>query len=318
LAFPEQDRLSEPVWVDLAPPPPRHRRLWLHVLLLALTLVTTTVVGGDHWLSFESDFGAVRPPLEWMSFILNGFWYSLTILAILGAHEAGHYLACRHYGIDATLPYFLPVPFPLTGTAGAFIKIRSPIVSKRVLFDVGVAGPLAGFAVTVPALIAGVLMSRAVPLPADFVGLELGEPWLFRASVWLFWGDVPDTMSLNLHPMAFAAWFGMLATALNLIPIGQFDGGHIVYAVFGRRASWITLGAIAAAVGLSVYSTSWIVWTAIAVFLLYKFGWRHPPTWDDHVPLDPARRWVAVVALLILLACFTAAPISPFELVGGR
>ena len=148
--------------------------------------------------------------------------------------------------------------------------------------------------------------------------MELGEPLLFQAVVRMVWGDVPAGLSLNLHPMAFAAWFGMLATALNLIPIGQFDGGHVAYAMFGRRASWITLGAVAAAIGLSVYSSSWIVWTVIAVFLLYKFGWRHPPTWDEDFPLDPTRRWVALVALLIFIACFTAAPISPFELVGAR
>jgi membrane-associated protease RseP (regulator of RpoE activity) len=309
---------QEPVLIDVAPPQPKPPRYWLHGLLFFLTLLTTTVVGGEHWLSFETNFQPQLPTFTWMSFVLNGLWYSLTILAILGAHEAGHYLACRYYGIDATLPYFLPVPFPLTGTAGAFIKIRSPITSKRVLFDVGVAGPIAGFVVIIPVLIAGVWMSRLVPLPPDFSGMELGEPLLFQAVVRLVWGEVPNELSLNLHPMAFAAWFGLLATALNLIPIGQFDGGHAVYAVFGKRASWITLAAVAVAIGLSVYSSSWIVWTAIAVFLLYKFGWRHPPTWDEHLPLDRARLWTAFAVLLIFVACFTAAPISPFELVGAR
>jgi membrane-associated protease RseP (regulator of RpoE activity) len=300
------------------PPEPKPQRLRWHVLLLLATLVTTTVVGAEHWLAFQADFKPDMPAFTWPSLLVHGLWYSLTILAILGSHEAGHYLACRYYGIDATLPYFLPVPFPLTGTAGAFIKIQSPITSKRQLFDVGIAGPLAGFAVAVPALLAGVWMSRVVALPADFSGMELGEPLLFKAVARLMWGEIPAHMSVNLHPMAFAAWFGMLATALNLIPIGQFDGGHIVYAVFGRRASWVTIGAVLAAVGLSIYSSSWIVWTLVAIFLLWKFGWRHPPTWDDHIPLDPARKVLAVVALLILIACFTAAPISPLELVGGR
>jgi membrane-associated protease RseP (regulator of RpoE activity) len=134
----------------------------------------------------------------------------------------------------------------------------------------------------------------------------------------MVWGDIPSGLSLNIHPMAFAAWFGMLATALNLIPIGQFDGGHVAYAVFGRKARWITVAAIAGAVGLSFYSSSWIMWTVIAVVLLYKFGWQHPPIWDEHVPLDRGRVWVAVFALIMLALCFTPAPISPLDLVGTR
>lgn len=303
-------------WPTVPQPARPRRRIWVHYALALATLVTATFIGGLHWLSFEANFQPAVPPFTWLSFSLNGLWYAGTILAILGAHEAGHYLACRYYGVDASLPYFIPAPPPLlTGTLGAFIRIRSPITHKRVLFDVGVAGPIAGFVVVVPALFLGLAMSRVATLPPDFSGLELGEPLLFRWAAHLMWGDVPDSLSLNLHPMAFAAWFGMLATALNLIPIGQFDGGHIVYAVLGRRAAWVTLGAVALAIGLSVYSTSWILWTVLAVFLLYKFGWRHPPVWDEQEPLDPARRWVALVALLILIACFTPAPISPLDLV---
>jgi membrane-associated protease RseP (regulator of RpoE activity) len=308
-----------PVWAYTAQPPEKPREnYWRHWVLLAATLLTTTLVGVEHWLAFQANFQQPTAAFSlWSLLDFHGLWYSLTIMAILGAHEAGHYLACRYYGIDATLPYFLPVPLPLTGTAGAFIKIRDPITSKRVLFDVGVAGPIAGFAVTVPALIWGVWMSRVCPLPTDFSGVELGEPLLFRAVSWMVWGNIPDAMSLNMHPMAFAAWFGMLATAMNLIPIGQFDGGHVAYAILGRRASWITLGSVGLAVGLSVYSSSWIGWTAIAVLLLWKFGWRHPPTWDAYVPLNPGRKWVALLALLILIACFTFAPISPLDLVGS-
>jgi membrane-associated protease RseP (regulator of RpoE activity) len=117
-----------------------------------------------------------------------------------------------------------------------------------------------------------------------------------------------------MHPMAFAAWFGLLATALNLFPIGQFDGGHIAYAVLGRRAHVVTLAALAGAVGLSIYSTSWIAWTVIAIGLLAAFGWRHPSVWDEDTPLDPARRWFALLALLILVLCFTPAPIEPLDL----
>lgn len=320
----EQDpgtRLAEPVepapWeIDSTPgsPPVRQDRLWLHVVLFVATLAMTTLVGSGHWLAFESNFQPGFRHYAWISVALNGLWYSVTILAILGAHEAGHYFACWHYRVDASLPYFIPAPLPLTGTAGAFIRIRTPIYSKRILFDVGVAGPIAGFVVTVPAMLLGLWMSRLVPIPPDFVGMELGEPLLFQGAAWLVWGHVPDGLSINLHPMAFAAWFGMLATALNLIPIGQFDGGHIAYAAFGRRAEWLTIGSIGAAIGLSLYASSWILWTVIAVVLLLRFGWQHPPTWDEHEPLDPTRRWIALFALIMLAVCFTAAPISPLDL----
>jgi hypothetical protein len=170
---------SQPEWEK-----PRDR-LWLHALLLLATVVTTTVVGASHWYSFASDFSTLVPPSSTASLTLNGLWYGLTFLIILGVHEAGHYLACRYYRVDASLPYFLPVPFPLTGTAGAFIKIRDPITSKRVLFDVGVAGPIAGFVVLIPALFAGIAMSRVVPLPPQMEGIELGEPLLYRLVVQL-------------------------------------------------------------------------------------------------------------------------------------
>ncbi len=327
VAGPERREASDaPVWVNIAPQDPdaeaqweRPRdRLWLHVLLLVATIGTTTAVGASHWYSFASDFGTLVPTGAPMSLAVNGLWYALTFLIILGSHEAGHYLACRHYGVDASLPFFLPVPFPLTGTAGAFIRIRDPITSKQVLFDVGVAGPIAGFVVLIPLLFAGIAMSRVVPLPPQMEGIELGEPLLYRLAAWMVWGHIPSGLSLNIHPMAFAAWFGMLATALNLIPIGQFDGGHVAYAVLGRRSRWITIGALGAAIALSFYSSSWIMWTVIAVVLLYKFGWQHPPIWDEHVPLDRRRVWVAVFALIMLALCFTPAPISPLDLVGTR
>lgn len=300
-------------------PPPRRDRLWVHVLLFLITFVTATLVGRAHYYSFLVDF--VPRPLMFTSgrqLMAGGLWYSVTILAILGAHEMGHYLACRYYRVDASLPFFLPFPSSLTGTLGAFIRIRSPIRTKPVLFDIGVAGPIAGFVVAVPAMIAGIALSRVVKLPADFVGLELGEPLLFQAVSRVLWGTIPDGYSLNLHPMAFAAWFGLLATALNLFPIGQLDGGHISYAVLGRRSTSITYGAIAIAVALTFFSLSWLVWTVLMVVMLFVFGPRHPATLDEHVPLDRVRLVIAGLALLIFVACFTPAPIQPFELIKPR
>jgi len=311
-----------PVWVPAALPPPDHGRLWVQLLLLAATVVTTTMVGGCHYYSFAIDLATINDlapepsssalflnPLFWM----RGLWYSLTILAILGCHEMGHYVACLHYGVDVTRPYFLPAPLPLTGTLGAFIRIRSRIPNKIALFDIGIAGPLAGFVVAVPALFIGLWLSRIDRLPEDASNLmELGEPLFFRFAAWLVWGEVAEGSTINMHPMAFAAWFGLLATALNLFPIAQLDGGHIAYAVFGRRSTAITIIMIGVAVGLTFVSSSLIAWTVLLVIMIVMMGPRHPPTLNEDEPLDTGRLVLAAVALVILIVCFTPAPIGPF------
>ncbi len=289
-------------------------RYWLHAALLLFTFATTTLVGSGHYAAFLMDFRETPPQLGW-GLLTGGLWYGATIMLILGAHEMGHYLACRYYGINASLPYFIPVPPPvLTGTLGAFIKIRQPVRSKRVLFDIGIAGPLAGFVVAVPALLMGLSMSRVAALPPNFTGLSLGEPLLFKGAAWALWGTIPEGYSLNLHPMGFAAWFGLLATALNLFPIGQLDGGHISYAVLGRRSSFVTLGAIGVAVVLTFLSMSWLVWTLMLLGMLFFFGPHHPPTVDEHVPLDRVRLVLAFVALAVFVLSFTPAPIEPLDL----
>jgi membrane-associated protease RseP (regulator of RpoE activity) len=292
---------------------PAQGRPWLNALLLLATIGTTTLVGQLHYAGFVSAFGNHAPPATLS--LTQGLWYSATIIAILGCHELGHYLACRYYRVDASLPYFLPVPpMFLTGTLGAFIRIREPFRSKRALFDIGVAGPLAGFAVTVPALVIGVLLSNTARLPPAFTGYDLGEPLLFKAVIWAIWGTIPAGYSVNLHPVAFAAWFGLLATALNLIPIGQLDGGHLSYAVFGRRSLWVTYGAVGCMLLLILYSASWIVWTLLTVAMLYFFGPRHPRTPDEHLPLDRGRLLVALLAAAIFAVSFTPAPIEIIQL----
>jgi membrane-associated protease RseP (regulator of RpoE activity) len=288
------------------------------VVLFLLTLVTTTLIGAAHYYSFAMDFGASRVSFSGAELYLNGLWYSASILGILGAHEFGHYYACRYYGIEASLPYFLPAPPPmLMGTFGAFIRIRQPIPTKRQLFDVGIAGPIAGFLVAVPVLLVGLSLSRVVPLPTDFQGVELGEPLLFQGMSWLQWGTPPDGYSINMHPMAFAAWFGLLATLLNLFPIGQLDGGHISYAVFGRRSTILSVATVLCLVGLTIVSRSWIVWTALTLGLLIIFGARHPQTVDEDVPLDRGRMLLALFAVVMFVLCFTPAPIEPLDLVAG-
>lgn len=305
----------------LPPPRPRDRR-WPHLVLLALTVVSTTIVGGCHYISFTSDFSTMSDAaasrafagiLSTPAFYLRGLWYSLTVLAILGCHEMGHYVACLRYDVDATRPYFLPAPLPLTGTLGAFIRIRSRIPNKVALFDIGIAGPIAGFVVAVPALVIGLWLSHVVKLPDDPSQLmELGEPLLFRLASWLVWGPIPDGYSLNMHPMAFAAWFGLLATALNLFPIGQLDGGHIAYAVLGARSTLITVVMIGVAIGLTFVSTSWLAWTVLLLVMLVTVGPRHPPTLDDESPIGRGRVILALIAMAMLIVCFTPAPIEPF------
>ena len=224
-------------------------------------------VGSFHYAAFMSDFAANVPSVSF----IQGAWYSFTILAILGTHEFGHYFACRYYGVDASLPYFLPAPLPLTGTVGAVIRIRQPIPTKRMLFDIGAAGPIAGFIVAVPALFLGLQLSRLVQLPEDFVGMTLGEPLLFQLAAWVVWGDAPSGYTINLHPMGLAAWLGLLITALNLFPIGQLDGGHISYATFGPRSTTITLFAAGTVVGLA--------------FLLAQLALLGSPDGgNDHIP----------------------------------
>ena len=311
----DDDAWTHPAWPPAWQSAPKFRdRVWLHVLLFLLTVVTTTLAGEGHYLSFITDFGVRSVGLSPTEAMTRGLWYSATILAILGCHELGHYFACRYYDVDASLPFFLPVPFPLTGTLGAVIRIKEPIPSKRMLFDIGIAGPIAGFLVAVPALFVGLMLSHFAVFPEDTAGLELGEPLLFRIASWLVMGTPPEGYTVNLHPMAFAAWFGMLATALNLFPIGQLDGGHISYAVLGRKSSHVTLVTVGGAAVLTWFHTSWLVWTALAILMLLRFGRHHPRTVDEDVPLDSMRMGLALFAVVMFALCFTAAPIEPLEL----
>lgn len=285
---------------------------WLHGLSLAATLLTTTYFGAWHYAGFLAHAGPLPalPDPSTAVFWLHGLWYSVPVLAILGTHEAGHYAACRAYGVAATPPMFLPAPLPLTGTLGAFIRIRDVIPDRRALFDIGASGPLAGFAVAVPVLVLGLALSRPAPPPADLDVIVLGHPPIQQAVAWALWGPLPEGHALHLHPVARAAWFGLLATALNLFPLAQLDGGHVAYAVFGARARWISLATTAAVAGLTLVSTSWVAWALLMAIVLVLSGPRHPPTADDGVPLDRGRRLVALVAAIVFLLSFTPRPVD--------
>jgi membrane-associated protease RseP (regulator of RpoE activity) len=300
-----------------APARPKHR-YWLHALLLLLTLLSTTIVGSEMAHSFAAgrpfDFGSDLDGYTRLlhpAFLLDGLPFSLTLLTILMAHEMGHFLAARYYNVDATLPFFLPAP-TLIGTFGAFIRIRSAILSKRILFDIGVGGPLAGFAMLLLPLIVGVWMSKVVHGPASHGELEFGTPLILRLIEWIRFPGVAAG-DIYLHPVARAAWVGLLATALNLLPIGQLDGGHVLYAFLGEKTriwSRFAVG-ILAVLGLVQLFTSaykmgymWLFW---AVFLLI-FGMRHPAIVDPS-PVGRTRAWLGVLALIIFILSFTAAPI---------
>jgi membrane-associated protease RseP (regulator of RpoE activity) len=314
--------VSDSLPVPPEPPAPARDRRWLHIGLVLLTLLTTTVAGIEFYASFASDLG--RRPVNdgFWSLLLGGLWFSVPAMLILGAHEMGHYLACRYYGLRSSLPYFIPMlpflPIPGVGllklgfgTLGAVIRIREPILWRRVLFDVGIGGPLAGVLVAFPVMAFAILSSRVVPYVPTANSESYGDPLAFRlVAQWIF-GTVRDGYAINLHPSGFAAWFGMLVTFLNLIPAGQLDGGHIAYACVGRRAIWLTrLSCVAAVAGGVLLTPMWWFWLVFMSVLFTATGWRHAPVLDEGAPLG-ATRWVlALIAVAILVLCFMPIPLQ--------
>lgn len=293
--------------------PARGERLWLHALLLVLTLFTTTIVGAQLATNFDQNLPAFQFDEEfdffftlWKSpqLLLAGLPFSVTLLSILLAHEFGHYFTCGFHSIDASLPYFLPAP-TLIGTFGAFIRIRAPIFSRRDLFDVGVAGPLAGFVVLVPALGFGLALSKVLPGIANQGDLTFGTPPLLWLAMQAVFPGVPAS-DIYLHPVARAAWIGIFATALNLLPIGQLDGGHILYTFVGPLHRRLSQAFAVALIPLGYFFwTGWILWAAF--FLLT--GSRRPAIIDDS-PIGPGRSRLAFIAALIFFLSFTPNPIQ--------
>jgi len=314
----EPDYRSEsPLSSDLAFAEPsairRPPRLWLHILLFVLTVLTTPALGVLHYLSFASELGTRDVGLSW-SVLMEGLLYSATILGILGAHEMGHYVACRLYSVDATLPFFIPFP-SIAGTLGAVIRIRQAFPTRRALFDIGIAGPIAGFVALVPALFIGLSLSTIVPTPPQMAGWTLGEPLLFQGATRLVFGTIRDGYSLNIHPMVFASWFGMLATAWNLLPFGQMDGGHISYASLGEVSTRISVATVAGAIVMSAISVSWVVMTLVMLAMLYFLGPRHPRVLYEYEPIGAGRQVLALVALAMLVLCFTPVPMQRIDFI---
>jgi len=288
--------------------PARPRKFpWINVVLFILTCLSTTFVGAGLMAGFNQTFGQTEPfSSPW--FFLQGLPFSIAVMSILFSHEMGHYLACRYYRIDASLPYFIPFPFlSFIGTMGAFIKIRGPIRDRGALLDVGVAGPIAGFVVAVFALVLSVGQSHFV-VPHQVSGsFELGEPLIFKIIEYAMGMTPPDGMESYLHPVGVAAWFGFLATALNLLPAAQLDGGHIVYAMFRGHHNRISKAIVAVLVPLAIfYWVGWWVWIGLLLFLKL----HHPPTLDDSAPLQRRHVVLGWIGFILLILCFIPAPIS--------
>ena len=260
------------------------RRYTIHIVLFILTVASTLIVGGPA--------------------------YSFPIILILLGHEMGHYLMSRRYGIRATLPFFLPFPLPPFGTLGAVIRMESTVSSRKALFDTGVAGPLTSLILSIPAIVIGLKLSEW------FLHLNL-EKALF---VWqilssfpsiqrLVLGEISEKYEILLHPIGFAGWVGLFVTSLNLLPIGQLDGGHIAYGLFGRRSRAISLIAIAVMAFITVfYNPGWF----LLLILIILFGFRHPPPIDDITPLDWKRKLMGGVVFVAFLLSFTPAPFPEY------
>ena len=292
-------------------------RTWLNILLFVLTIGSTFLVGMTWSASFlysqaPLPGGAAGPhPFRDPRALLLSAVYTLVLLLILGAHEMGHYLTCRKNGLSATLPFFIPAP-TLIGTMGAFIRIRTPITAKRTLFDVGAGGPLAGIAVAVPVLAIGLALSKVVPaLPRD-QSLLFGEPLLVKLFGALLFGRIGPGVDVLLHPVAFAGWVGLLVTSINLFPIGQLDGGHILYAAIGSRAriaGWFFL-ALFVVMGVFFWA-GWLLWAVLVLIL----GVKHPPVWDESAPLGKKRTILAFLILFIFVVSFIPTPIQGYDLI---
>jgi len=260
------------------------RRYTLHIVLFILTVASTLIVGGPA--------------------------YSFTIILILLGHEMGHYFMSRRHQIRATLPFFLPLPLPPFGTLGAVIRMESSISSRKALFDTGVAGPFTSLILSIPAIVIGLTISQVIP--ASHVKgemIRLGDPLLFTFIQHLVMRDVPTNYEIVLHPIAYAGWVGLFVTALNLLPVGQLDGGHIAYALFGRRSRAIFLITIAVMAFITIfYNPGWL----LLVILFIIFGFRHPSPMDDQTPLDGKRKFLGGLAFFAFILSFTPTPFPEY------
>jgi len=292
------------VYQPAVPPRPRY---WLHLTLFVGTIASTLFVGGMNDQAFQLAQGGHF--LEAMGVIAsNGWVYSASLLAILTAHEFGHYFTAQHYRVPASLPYFIPFPFSLFGTLGAVIRMSPRIPNRRALFDIAAAGPLGGLIPAIPITYLGLTLSTPVnkaDIPEGVI--HFADPLLFKALGWAALGPLGPDMDLMIHPLAYAGWVGMFVTALNLLPIGQLDGGHITHALFGRRSRLVAFGMFGGLLAFSLWENTF-VWVPLLV-LLFFFGIQHPRIQDDGRPLGAARLAVGALLGAVFVTCFSLIPV---------
>src|ERR1700676_4164862 len=305
------DLPPNPYWENLETRRQR-RSLATAILLFVLTLISTLAVGAQYASSYASGqspdfdelFSTYAAFLAHPQLLLAGVPFAFTLIGILLAHELGHFFACHYYGISASYPYFLPAP-TLIGTMGAFIRIRSPIYNRKALFDVGLAGPVVGFLFAIPALAIAIAYSRVIPLSQAHPTVVFGNPLALRILLALLRPGVPPS-ELLLHPVGRAAWVGLFATSLNLLPGGQLDGGHILYAAANKYHRWVTLGVALLLIPLGyMFWAGWYLWAA----LLLGLGCRMPPLVYHWEPLERTRLIWTAVAVLIFILTFMPMPV---------
>jgi len=293
------------------------KRIWLNIVLFVVTALSTFFVGITWSLSYKYADVLTQDPQANLSIkifedpqiISLSIIYAVVLLGILLGHELGHFLTCQYYRIQATLPYFIPAP-TLIGTLGAFIKIKSPITRKTQLFDIGVAGPITGFILSVPTLIYGLSLSKAVPAIPKEGSLIFGEPLLLKIVGGMIFKNVPPDFDVILHPVAFAGWVGIFVTALNLFPIGQLDGGHVAYALFGPKSRNLAKVFIGVFIFMGIFFwIGWFIW----VFIIFLLGLKHPRVVDEATPLSPRRKFVGFLVIVIFVLTFIPDPIKGNE-----
>jgi membrane-associated protease RseP (regulator of RpoE activity) len=286
-------------------PERKKKPIWINIVLLIATIITTTLAGSFQWVSIDN-----TDILEMLSpyYILNGFvFFSIPLLLILGIHEMGHYFASKKHNIEASLPYFIPLPPPIfiLGTFGALISTREPIPNRKALLDIGAAGPICGFLVAIPVSLLGLFFMQQNPmLPSgDGGGITIMFPLILQFLSSFF--VIPQ--NTIIHPTAFAGWVGLFVTSLNLLPVGQLDGGHVSRALFKEKSKYLTWVVIGAILVLGLFYAGWFIFFIFIIFLL---GTHHPAPLNELQQLDIKRKIIGLAALIIFVLCFASIPMS--------
>jgi len=304
----EQEKEDGVIRSDLDAEPSEPPRQPSRILPIGLFIATvfTTLWAGAYQTNSMPLRGAWRFLMEEPGALWRGVPFAATLLGILVTHELGHYVLSRMHRVPASFPLFIPGPPHFIGTFGAIIRMRAPILGRKALFDIGVSGPIAGFVVAIIALFVGLSLSNIVAVERTY-GLRLGEPLLLQFVSWIVLGPIPAGYDVVLHPIGFAAWFGLFVTSLNLIPLGQLDGGHVAYALWGDRQRQIAMAVVPVLIVLGIVGWhGWFVWAGLAGLV----GFTHPPISDPEAALGRARVWIGWGAIAIFILTFAPIPFS--------